>query len=690
VNKKNRVIAPACLQASAITLCLSLAGATVARNASAQDNPIQALKGYDYQNRAAADAISAQIRAAGDDKSKLATIEQSLDGVLTDPDSTFAGKQEACRLISIIATGQSVPALSKMLADDKLADIARYALERDGDPAAAQALRAALATTSGKTQIGVINSLGDRVDSLAPPVLKKYVESPNVVVSEAAIAALGKIGNPVAIALLRGLPAQRVAAGHALLRAAGKLSGSGSVTEALAIYTRLAEDENRPVIIRAEAMRALAVRNGPGAAKAAVAALKSDDPYLQEVAARTIGTIGTDAAVKPALGLWPHLPGPAQIILLTAFADRRDKTAIPLAYTAIESKDPALRAAGMRSAALIGGPTSSQTVGKLLDILQHGEGGDRNVARESLASMPGVAAEQAILKIATTGTTEEKVALIPVLAERPTSSAIAILLGSLNDKHSAVAVQAAQALGRIGKHNTFNDLLKAVITTDSDEVRDAARDAAQAIAPKLHDHGAESVHGVFDVSSVKARAALCPILAEIGDERSLNDLVKLATAPGELKQPAFTALADNWSDSRPLPTLLDIANNDPDKSVRVQALRGYLRLLGQDEKIDQGEKVTKVEAAINAATRPEEKRQALSVLRECRVTAAVELAAKYLDDSTLFNDAANTILYLAAKQRKNDHDLAPVTGPAVDSALDKIIEQSKDDVQKAAAQKIKG
>ena len=72
------------------------------------------------------------------------------------------------------------------------------------------------------------------------------------------------------------------------------------------------------------------------------------------------------------------------------------------------------------------------------------------------------------------------------------------------------------------------------------------------------------------------------------------------------------------------------------------------------------------------------------------MTAAVELAAKYLDDSTLFNDAANTILYLAAKQRKNDHDLAPVTGPAVDSALDKIIEQSKDDVQKAAAQKIKG
>ena len=79
-----------------------------------QEDPYQTLRQYDYQNRQSIDTISKQIQAAGTDKSKLAVIEAGLLTVLQDPQSTQGGKQEACRFLWEIGTGQSVPVLEKL------------------------------------------------------------------------------------------------------------------------------------------------------------------------------------------------------------------------------------------------------------------------------------------------------------------------------------------------------------------------------------------------------------------------------------------------------------------------------------------------------------------------------------------------------------------------------------------------
>ena len=131
-----------------------------------QDDPFEKLKSYDSQSRTAVQAIYTMIQQAAT-KTQKTQIEQHLITVLEDPTATFAGKQEACRMLWIIGSVDSVPSLTKMLNDESMADIARYALERNVDPAAGKALRTALKTTSGKTQLGIINSLGDRGDAEA-------------------------------------------------------------------------------------------------------------------------------------------------------------------------------------------------------------------------------------------------------------------------------------------------------------------------------------------------------------------------------------------------------------------------------------------------------------------------------------------------------------------------------------------
>ncbi len=656
----------------------------------AQEELYEKFKSSDFQNRAAVEAVARLVREAKNQAEALVPIEEGLAEVLDEPASTRFAKQEACRLLSLIATDKSVPSVSRLLAEPETADMARYVLERDTDPAASMALRIALKTATGKVRIGIINSLGDKSDPLAVGVIKKYIESTDAQTADCAIVALGKIGTPPAIELLLKQPSRNLAVGHALLRAAARLSGSGDVRGALDIFTRLAQP-GHPVVIRAEAIRGLAVRNSTRAAAAAVAALRDDSKYLQESAARTIGTIGTDAAVKPALAEWPDLARETKIVLLTAFADRRDVTAIPLAYTAMESHDAGLRAAGIRAAAIIGGPDPGETVNRLVKLLMHGETSDRQTARESLATIPGKEADQALLKLAGSGRNEVRAAIMPVLAERPTPNALAAMLKAAKSDNTALATEALKAIAKSGRTSQFAEVLAILVHAMSDDIRDEARDTIGVMIPRLPDHGAAAIYAEFPTASNATKAAFCTLLPDIADDRALKELSFMAVSTGsELRQPACSALAEDWSDSRALPILLEIARTDTDRSIRVQTLRGYLRLLGQDETIKPEAKAEAIKIALNFAVRPEEKRQAISILKESRCPASVELCASLLDDKALFPDAAAALIILGAKQKKKDTEQPALTGPTMQAALDKIIAQTTDKAQRKAAQDIRG
>ena len=653
------------------------------------DDPFEKLKTYDFQSRASLEAIRVLIDQANGDRTQTAQIEQKLDGVLDDPAATFAGKQEAARFLWIVGSARSVPTLAKMLRDEKLSDVARYALERNSDPAAGKALRDALKTTGGKTQLGVINSLGNRGDADAVSALKPFTTSQDAPVSEAAIAALGKIGTENALSALRALPADNPRVGHAMLQCAEHFAATGKKAEAQRVFETLA-GAKYPSVTQGEALRGLANMGSPRATTLLLTALKSSDAYVQQVAARLAGSLADPNTTTQVVGLWPTLPPLTQGVLLTALADRREPAATPLALTATQSQDAVLRLTGIEAMARIGG---AGAVPRLADIALHGAGADRNAAREGLASVSGADADQAILKMARQGPPETRAAMMSILAERPSPAVMTTLVEATRDSDTRVATEAVRALGRVGGAQESGDLVKALVGTRSDEVRDTARDAIVSVYQRSGDadrtHVLDLVFGTLGSASSAGKAALLPILAQTGGDRAFSELSR-ATSSGdpEVKQAAVTALADNWSDARALPTLLTLAKTGGDKSLRVQSLRGYVRLVGQDEQIAPEQKARDLAVAINAAERPEEKRQALSVLRDCRVPQAMEVAAKLLDDPALFPDASSTVLDLAAPQRRNNRQLNAVKGEATRAALNKIIQQTKDDNQREQARKL--
>jgi HEAT repeat protein len=657
--------------ALALALAACVSGSAVIAGAGVrgrQDDPYEKLKSYDFQSREAVAAVLGLIQQAQTDKKQTTEIEDRLVGVLEDPRSTLAAKEETCRMLWIIGSARSVPTLAKMVVTPELSDIARYALERNVDPAAGKALREAVGKTTGKTQIGIINSLGDRGEADAVGTLQPFTRNPDPLVSEAAITALGKVGTDGALAVLRTLPADNTVVGHAMLRCADRFAAAGKRPAAERLYLSLA-NAKQPIMVQAEALRGLAVLKSPRAAGVALADLKSPDAGLQQVAAR-VGASLTDPQVTGRfVAAWPGLPVPTQIVLLTGLADRREAAATPIALRAIESQDAGLRQVGIQSAALVGG---GKVVPRLVDLAVKGQGGDRNTARASLARMPGEEAEKAILEAARQGTPEERAALMGVLADRPTPTALAVLLDAANGSDDRVAVEAVRALGRVGGPQEQGTLVNLLVGTQSDAVRDAAREAIVAIGQRDGDRSraAEPALAALPTAPTPGKIALLSVLAETGGDRALAALTAATNSDNaDIKQAAVTGLADTWGDSRPLPLLMILAKSDPNKAIRVQAMRGSLRLIGQDDHTSPEDRVNHIADALMVAERPEEKKQALSILRNCRVASAVELTAP---------------------QKRDNRDEPAVTGAATTAALNRVIQLTKDDNQRALAQKLKG
>ncbi len=219
------------------------------------------LKAYDFgDSRQPLTEISDEIRKAYGKPEELKKFEgQLLDVVKSD--AKYAGKQYACRELSIIGTEQSVPVLAPVLTNQEYSDMARYALERIPGEAVDKALLATLSKAEGKAKVGIVNSLGERGYKPAAAEIAKLVDNSDKVLAGAAVSALGKIGGPDALkaldkALASAPDNQKMPVYDAYLKIAEKMVAAGNKAEAQKIYLSL-NKQGVPQLVRTAALKGM-------------------------------------------------------------------------------------------------------------------------------------------------------------------------------------------------------------------------------------------------------------------------------------------------------------------------------------------------------------------------------------------------------------------------------------------------
>src|SRR5688572_24559673 len=122
------------------------------------------------------EALDREIVSAGLDGPKLAAIEKQLLALLRRTDATFAGRQAAAqrlgRVLGVGAAKTSADAfkpLGTMLLEERDSDLARLALEPVRSEVVDGIFIEALEKTTGRTRLGVVDSIGRRRSVAAVP-----------------------------------------------------------------------------------------------------------------------------------------------------------------------------------------------------------------------------------------------------------------------------------------------------------------------------------------------------------------------------------------------------------------------------------------------------------------------------------------------------------------------------------------
>ena len=237
-------------------ILLGLALPVTAADDAALDKAFEVLKTYDWGNdRSPLAALDTAIAASHGDAAAQKALEARLVAVLKS-DAPNAAKDVTCRQLSLVGSAGSVETLADLLGDEKLAHIARYALERMQCPEALAALREALSKTSGRVKVGVINSLGVRRDAEATAALTALLDASDEAIVSAAAGALGKIGSSDTAKTLKAFQADApdslaLVAADACLANAEQLLADGKKLEAMMMYRGLSKSEIKHIKVAA-------------------------------------------------------------------------------------------------------------------------------------------------------------------------------------------------------------------------------------------------------------------------------------------------------------------------------------------------------------------------------------------------------------------------------------------------------
>ena len=606
-------------------------------------------------------ALAASGARADEEQDLIATLRSS---------ASVPDKCTACVRLRIVGTAKSVPALAPLLGQERTAQAARYALEGMPYPEAGAALRKALKSTSGLIQAGLADSAGWRHDTAAVPLLKPLLRGTNAVVASAAATALGRIGSRKAVASLVSArdkvpPAVQPAVLDGILQSAELRLASRDPKGAASLYRELFVSKY-PDRVRVAAWRGLVLADTRQRAKLVSGALAGSDRSLQVPALKVLRELDDVAVVKACVQQWAVLPPSCQLAVLDAQL-KVGGDVLPTVRLAIQSSYPSVRSAAWLALADLG---DVSTIPALAKAAARDEAAEREAAREALSRVRGPGVREALLKQIASAEPEEKAELLRALGERGDRDAANVLLENAATAGKPARLAALDSLRKLAVPDTLIPLLGIAAKSGSEADCAPALKALYTVceASKDKEQTTRSVLEAMGRMPAAERRQVLPVLAELGTPAALDAAQAAARdQEPELAKEAVRVLGQ-WPNAAPASVLLELARTSTAPSLRVLALRGCIEVAGLEP--DKTNRLQMLQQARSAATRPEEKKQALAKIGQIPTPAALQIAVADLADPDLADEAGYAAITIAEQVASSNAQLA-------DEAVVKLLDRCR-------------
>jgi HEAT repeat protein len=420
------------------------------------------------------------------------------------------------------------------------------------------------------------------------------------------------------------------------------------------------------------------------AVKAALDLLKSGDPDMQTVAIMMVkelpGKEVTEALVKEL----PNLSAPMVVQLLSVLADRGDSASeglLPAIISYTKAEEPSVRIAALKALGQLGDASS---VTLLAEAAAKSKAEEQKAARDSLYRLRGPEVDKTILANVLSASRNVKIELIRAIGERDITAGVGTLLRTAQDPDSRVQQESFRVLKVIADENYLRALVQLLVEIENESVRREAEKTIAAVALKIEDENRRAdvvLAALPKVMDIQKRCAIFNVLGKIGNDTALAAIRAALKSDSEKEQDTAVRVLSDWPNPKPINDLLTIAKTSENKVHRILALRGFVRLIGLEENQSADEKIKMYQQAMELSDNIREKRLVLSGLANVKSPAALEMAASYLQDTALQQEAEAAVIKIS-EGIYTDYPLQ------TKDVLNKIIQISKNDLLLKQAREI--
>lgn len=605
--------------------------------------------------------------------------DPAVDAALRDT----LGKVKGRPLLGVIGSlgvrrdAKAVDALAKLLADadPEVAQAAARALGRIGTPDAAKAIEAALAATPAANRVDFCEGLLRCAEAMAVEgqgaqsleiyeSLRSLALAPRQVGAAAlrgAALARGKEGIPLLVVAIRS-------GDYVLTAAAARVSmemPGAEVTAALA-----GELPKLPANEQLLLVNALG-RRGDASAGPALLALAAKGPDAVRLAAvRNLTHLG----YAPALTLLAELSLSGEGDLAAAarecLGSFPGKDADATIAAMLTHKDAKVRSLAVE---MIAQRKAGQSAASLLKAAGDDDESVRLAALKALRDQAGLSELPALLAIlvkarsaAETQAAESALTALCGRQSGPASANVVILKAEYGDLPSGPSADVTGKVAELVKAGSL------AIEASNGNFGDPANGIAKKLRVDYSAGGARVSKTVAENDTLTLTAvstppaiveAICAAMAGAQGEAKLALLRTLRTTGGskalqtvkaaaaesdaEIRDTALRALCD-WPTADALPAVAELLKAPPTKTIKVLALRGFVRLVPQQDAPD-AKKLESLREAMALADRDEEKRLVLSALGNVPTADALAVVASHLDNAALKEEACLAAVAIAER-----------------------------------------
>lgn len=609
---------------------------------------IASLRNFDYgMGREALTNIQDFLRNHNDNKEVLFRTEQRMLDVLR-ADGTLAGKQFICEQLRIIGGPESVTVLNAMLSDEETSDMARYALEKIDHPSATVALRDALTESQGTVLVGIINSVGNKQDAEAVDQLSEFLSEQDQYIYAATLGALGQIGSEKALAALKNrmdteTNNRRTLAVNAYIEAADKLALAGEIGQASELYNTVYNGDYPSAARKAALNGSIQTTDKPS--DIIISVLTGDDPEMQTVAIRQIGLLENLGNISEIASTLNSLETLQQVQLLAALGSRGDSAALNAVSDALNSNDEDVRIAALGALSKVG---NAETAILLARHAAESAGDEQEAAREGLYTLDAPNTNQTVLSSIMQVEPEPRLELIMSIDDRRILTGAEILLETAQNPNARTRVESVRVLANVADPIYLSQMLELLADARNNTERAELENAIVAIALRksANSNRAEEVLNLYEATqNTDTHASLIRILGNLGAEEGLVTIKDALDSNNSTMKVAAIRALSAWPNSAPAADLLRVAQNTSSNTQKILALRGYVQLLSFESETT--DIVNKYQQAMELAPNVNERRTVLSGLADVKSLSALQLAADYLDNPSLKNEAEVAVVQIS-------------------------------------------